>query len=107
VLRRNFWFCSIDDPSAMQVRDRIGVEHIMVESDYPHADSSWPDTQAVLGAALAGVPDAEVAAMTHGNAAGLFGHPLPPAGWLDEVPAGLPHVRPVAESATVGAAPHA
>ena len=24
---------------------RIGVDHIMVESDYPHADSTWPDTQ--------------------------------------------------------------
>ena len=32
----------------MRVRDRIGVDHILVESDYPHADSSWPDTQAML-----------------------------------------------------------
>ncbi len=48
VLRRNFWFCSIDDPSAVAQRHVIGLDHIMVESDYPHADSSWPDTQAVL-----------------------------------------------------------
>ena len=32
--------------SGMLVPRSIGVEHILVESDYPHADSSWPDTQA-------------------------------------------------------------
>jgi predicted TIM-barrel fold metal-dependent hydrolase len=77
VLRRNFWFCSIDDPSAMEQRHRIGIDHIMVESDYPHADSSWPDTQAVLAATLGTLPEDEVNAITHGNAARLFRHPLP------------------------------
>ena len=48
----------------MLVRDRIGVDHILVESDYPHADSSWPDTQAMLVRQLRdqGVPDDEVRA---------------------------------------------
>jgi predicted TIM-barrel fold metal-dependent hydrolase len=77
VLRRNFFFCSIDDPSAMAQRHRIGVDNIMVESDYPHADSTWPDTQAVLGRTLAGLPSDEVHAITHANAARLFRHPLP------------------------------
>ena len=45
VLLRNFWFCSLDDPSIWPIRDRIGVDHVMVEVDYPHADSTWPDTQ--------------------------------------------------------------
>ena len=49
VLLRNFWFCSLDDPSIWPIRDRIGVDHIMVEVDYPHADSTWPDTQDVPG----------------------------------------------------------
>jgi predicted TIM-barrel fold metal-dependent hydrolase len=77
VLRRNFFFCSIDDPSAMAQRHVIGVENIMVESDYPHADSTWPDTQAVLAKVFDGLPDDEVHAMTHGNAAALFRHQLP------------------------------
>ena len=81
AVQRNFWFCSIDDPTTLQVRDRIGVDHIMVESDYPHADSSWPDTQALLAARFAGFPEADVAKLTHENAARLFRHPLPPAGW--------------------------
>ena len=46
VLQRNFWFCTIDDPSTIDTRHRIGVENIMVEVDYPHGDGTWPDTQA-------------------------------------------------------------
>jgi predicted TIM-barrel fold metal-dependent hydrolase len=77
VLRRNFWFCSIDDPSLVPLRHVIGVENIMVESDYPHADSTWPDTQAVLSASMGHLPDEELRAIAAGNAAQLFGHPLP------------------------------
>jgi predicted TIM-barrel fold metal-dependent hydrolase len=79
VLRRNFWFCTIDDPSTIELRHRIGVDHIMVESDYPHADSTWPDTQAVIEKTLGHLPEDELRMMTSGNAARLFRHPLPPA----------------------------
>jgi predicted TIM-barrel fold metal-dependent hydrolase len=78
VLKRNFWFCTIDDPSVMALRHVIGVDHIMVESDYPHADSTWPDTQAVLQSTLGGIGDHELRMIAAGNAAGLFRHPLPP-----------------------------
>ena len=77
VLRRNFWFCSIDDPSTLPARHRIGVDHIMLECDYPHADSTWPDTQVIAASRLAGLPDEDVRMITHGNAARLFRHPLP------------------------------
>jgi predicted TIM-barrel fold metal-dependent hydrolase len=77
VLQRNFWYCSIDDPSSVNMRDVIGVDHIMVESDYPHADSSWPDTQAVFDQNWGRLPDGERRAIAGGNAARLFRHPLP------------------------------
>ena len=77
VLRRNFWFCSIDDPSAVAQRHVIGVDHIMVESDYPHADSTWPDTQQVLIDTMGELPEDELRAVAAGNAARLFRHPLP------------------------------
>jgi predicted TIM-barrel fold metal-dependent hydrolase len=77
VLRRNFWFCTIDDPSIIDIRHRIGIDHIMVESDYPHADSTWPDTQAVLHKTLGHLPAEELRKIAYGNAAGLFRHPLP------------------------------
>jgi predicted TIM-barrel fold metal-dependent hydrolase len=50
----------------------------MVESDYPHADSTWPDTQAVLSATMGGLDDTELRMVAAGNAARLFRHPLPP-----------------------------
>ncbi len=78
VLRRNFWFCSIDDPSSVIMRDIIGIDHIMVESDYPHADSSWPDTQRVVTQTWGSLDDKDLRSIAAGNAAYLFQHPLPP-----------------------------
>ena len=77
VLRRNFWFCSIDDPSMVGSRERIGVDHIMVESDYPHADSTWPDTQVVLARNYGALDERELRMVAAENAARLFRHPLP------------------------------
>jgi predicted TIM-barrel fold metal-dependent hydrolase len=78
VLRRSFWFCTIDDPSTIDTRHAIGVENIMVEVDYPHGDSTWPDTQAVIQRAWGHLPAAERRAICCENAAALFRHPLPP-----------------------------
>ena len=77
VLQRNFWFCTIDDPSTIDTRHRIGVDHIMVEVDYPHGDSTWPDTQDVIARCWGHLPDEELRMLTHANAARLFRWPLP------------------------------
>jgi predicted TIM-barrel fold metal-dependent hydrolase len=79
VLQRNFSFCTIDDPSTIDTRYRIGVENIMAEVDYPHGDSTWPDTQLVIEKAWGHIPAAELRAMCSGNAARVFRHPLPPS----------------------------
>lgn len=78
MLRRNFWYCTIDDPSMWPVRDVIGTDRIMLEVDYPHADSTWPDTQRFIEEHLGPhLSTDEVAKVTHRNAAALFRHPLP------------------------------
>jgi len=77
VLRRNFWFCTIDDPSTIETRHAIGVDHVMVETDYPHGDGTWPDTQAVIERYWGHLPVDELRKMTHRNAAELYRHPLP------------------------------
>jgi predicted TIM-barrel fold metal-dependent hydrolase len=77
VLRRNFWFCTIDDPSTIETRHAIGVDHVMVEVDYPHGDSTWPDTQDVIEAAWGHLPVEDLRKLTHENAAKLFRWPLP------------------------------
>ncbi len=77
VLKRNFWFCTIDDPSTISTRHTIGVDHIMLETDYPHGDSTWPDTQDVIERYWGDLPPAELRMMCSENAARLFRHPLP------------------------------
>jgi predicted TIM-barrel fold metal-dependent hydrolase len=77
VLRRNFWFCTIDDPSTIDTRDAIGVENIMVEVDYPHGDGTWPDTQATIEQYWGHIPAKELRMMCSENAAALYRHPLP------------------------------
>jgi predicted TIM-barrel fold metal-dependent hydrolase len=80
VLHRNFWFCTIDDPSTIATRHTVGIDHIMFETDYPHGDGTWPDSQAVFERFYGDLPSDEVAKISHENAAALFRHPLPPAG---------------------------
>jgi predicted TIM-barrel fold metal-dependent hydrolase len=77
VLRRNFWWCTLDDPSTIDTREVIGVENIMVETDYPHGDGTWPDTQAVIEKYWGHIPDDELRKMCCENAAALYRHPLP------------------------------
>jgi len=77
VLRRNFWFCTIDDPSTIALRHVIGIDHIMLETDYPHSDGTWPGTQDVIAKYWGDLPPAELRALCSGNAARLYRHPLP------------------------------
>ena len=77
VLHRNFWFCTIDDPSTISTRHTVGVDHIMFETDYPHGDGTWPDSQAVFDRFYGDLPADEIAMISHENAARLFRHPLP------------------------------
>jgi hypothetical protein len=76
-VRDNFWFAVLDDPSNMRLRDVIGVDHIMIESDYPHGDSTWPDTQPHFAKLLADLSVEEQRLVSHQNAANLFRTPLP------------------------------
>jgi predicted TIM-barrel fold metal-dependent hydrolase len=72
--RRNFLGCFITDPTALRVRDRIGIETIAWECDYPHSDSTWPRSPELLLAELqaAGCAPEEVSAITWQNAARFY-----------------------------------
>jgi predicted TIM-barrel fold metal-dependent hydrolase len=79
VLARNFWFCTIDDPGSVDaVLARFGADHLLLESDYPHADSTWPDTPQVVEHNFGHLDADTLRKIRYGNAAALFGHPEPP-----------------------------
>jgi predicted TIM-barrel fold metal-dependent hydrolase len=77
VLLRNFWFCTIDEPLGLRaVLHQVPQARVMVEVDYPHADSSWPDTQELLARLFDGLDGPTIEAVSHGHAAELFRWPL-------------------------------
>ncbi|MDA0633387.1 amidohydrolase family protein [Nonomuraea sp. MCN248] len=82
VLRRNFFFGTLNDHALSGVRLAVGLDHVLQESGYPHSDSTWPDTQQTVARNLGPLPPADIARVAYGNAARLFGHPLPSRAWL-------------------------
>jgi predicted TIM-barrel fold metal-dependent hydrolase len=83
VMQRNFWFCAVEDPSSFDQRDRIGVEHILLESDYPHCDSTWPRTQQVIEHEIGHLPADAIRKISWENASVLYRHPVPESVQLD------------------------
>ena len=76
VAKKNMWFCMIEEPWGLTTRDFYGTDRILFESDYPHADTPWPHTQAACKELFAGVPQKEIDMITHENAEQLFRFPL-------------------------------
>jgi len=74
IFRRNMYLAMIEEPICLKYRHDIGVDRIMWECDYPHTDSTWPESQQVANAVFdaAGVPDDEVFAISRGNAERVF-----------------------------------
>jgi predicted TIM-barrel fold metal-dependent hydrolase len=62
-----------NDPVGVHNRSFTGVESLLWGSDYPHPEGTWPRSRASLDEQLAGVPEAEQAAMAGGTTARLFG----------------------------------
>ena len=69
---RNMWMCFFKDQTGIDNRDRIGIDRITFETDYPHSDSTWPDTQQVAAELLDGLNDDEIYKIVRGNAIELF-----------------------------------
>ena len=44
VFRDHILACYITDPSGLLLRDRIGIDIIAWECDYPHTDTTWPNS---------------------------------------------------------------
>ena len=68
VFRERVVTCFIDDAAGLAQRDRVGVDSICWESDYPHSDSTWPRSPEYLMASIGSVPDDDVEKITHRNA---------------------------------------
>jgi predicted TIM-barrel fold metal-dependent hydrolase len=81
VLLRNFWFTSIEDPSAFRMLDILGTDHLMMEMDYPHPDSSWPGVQEMVRSQLSDLDRPTIEKLCYRNASTLYRHAGPPIDW--------------------------
>ncbi|MCH5675642.1 amidohydrolase family protein [Streptomyces gilvus] len=75
IYRRNFWTCIIADRAAVVARDVIGVDKLMLETDFPHNDSNFPNSRKVVSDMLADVPEDEARMIAETNARSLYRFP--------------------------------
>jgi predicted TIM-barrel fold metal-dependent hydrolase len=65
---RQVYGCFFRDQHGLESLDRVGVDNITFETDYPHTDSTWPNTKAVAEKMMAGLPDDAIRKIVRGNA---------------------------------------
>lgn len=70
--REHIYFTFQDDYTAFAFKDHLNVERMMWANDFPHSDSTWPNSQAVLAEQTANLTPAEKDAVLHDNAAALY-----------------------------------
>jgi predicted TIM-barrel fold metal-dependent hydrolase len=70
--RRNVVLSFQEDAIGIRLRDVIGVDNMMWGSDYPHSESTFPQSRKILEEILAGVPDDEQAKIAGGNTARVY-----------------------------------
>jgi predicted TIM-barrel fold metal-dependent hydrolase len=64
--------CLMEDDFGAQQIERIGVDNVLVETDFPHADSLWPDSHRTIDDRLARLTPTDQHKVRRGNAERLF-----------------------------------
>jgi predicted TIM-barrel fold metal-dependent hydrolase len=74
VFREHILACYITDPSGLLLRDRIGMDIIAWECDYPHTDTTWPESPEFAWKEFqdAGCTDEEIHQITYQNACRFY-----------------------------------
>jgi predicted TIM-barrel fold metal-dependent hydrolase len=62
----------IDDQAGIRLLDVIGEDNVMLECDYPHSDSTWPDTVNLARKWLDHLPEEVQYKIAVGNAARVY-----------------------------------
>ncbi|HEY7439875.1 MAG TPA: amidohydrolase family protein [Acidimicrobiia bacterium] len=66
--REHMYGCFFDDPHGLQSLDAIGVDTVTFETDYPHSDSTWPDTVDVAMKIMKDLDDETIQKIVRTNA---------------------------------------
>ena len=72
LFRKHVFGCFIDDAHGVKNLDQIGVDNVMIETDYPHSDSTWPNCLTAAKQQLVGLSEVDQYKVLRGNAERLF-----------------------------------
>ena len=72
TFRDHVFGCFIEETAGLKCLDILGDDNIMVETDYPHTDTTWPDCIAVARKLVQGLPHETQYKILRGNAERLF-----------------------------------
>jgi predicted TIM-barrel fold metal-dependent hydrolase len=64
--------CFLDDKAGLKLIEECGEDNIMVEVDYPHSDTTWPDSIKLMQERVADLTPAQQFKVLRGNAERLF-----------------------------------
>jgi predicted TIM-barrel fold metal-dependent hydrolase len=71
-VRRQVWLTFMDDAIGAASLEAIGADTFMWGSDFPHTDSTWPNSRAVIEKNLDHVAESVATKVLHDNAAALY-----------------------------------
>jgi len=72
TIREHIFGCFIEETSGLRNLDIIGEDNVMIETDYPHSDTTWPDCIEVAQQLVKELPPATQRKILRGNAERLF-----------------------------------
>jgi predicted TIM-barrel fold metal-dependent hydrolase len=74
---RNGFISFQEDAAGVRLRDLIGVDNLLWGSDYPHPESTFPETQQILKNILAGCSEEDTTKIVRDNTARVYGFNSP------------------------------
>jgi hypothetical protein len=84
VLFRNFFFSALWDEIGYGFFAEHAPSQLILEVDYPHADSVYPHSQTHFARCMKGIDERIQRQIAYENAAKLFRHEPAPSGWTGE-----------------------
>jgi uncharacterized protein len=73
LFKRQVYVTFQEDYVAMNLLDFYGEGNVLWASDYPHPDSTWPNSREVIDRQMAPLSPETRRRLTHDNAAALYG----------------------------------
>jgi len=72
LFHRQCYLTGSYDQAAFLVRKYLGIENMLWQTNFPNANSTWPNTQDYIKRSFADVPAKERQMVLSGNAANLY-----------------------------------